>query len=301
MERSWASRGIGVDAFAALAHALPPSELWSLLLAVFERRAAARTPATLTEQWERDGFVRPALVDQRTFVDLDGHLLAAASGFTALELSPLAPLGASSVVSPTSQNKIVSASRGTEVVSDPTNVLALECARRLKHDPGAVVRLATCHRCVRAQPYPRLPGFAPHFRIFCLASAGRERPDRAFLASELARHITTMLAALDRLEAHGYAFGPRAVTLLATDAGAAVADRIAAALPISVMRGALRHPYYDGGLRYQIGVTGPDGTAFPLIDGGAFEWVAALASNARLVYLASGMGAQLAAMVFKVR
>ena len=163
------------------------------------------------------------------------------------------------------------------------------------------MRLATCHRCVRAQPYPRLPGFAPHFRIFCLASAGRERQDQAFIISELALHVTTMLAALDRLEAHGYAFGPRTVTLLATDARAAVAERVATALPGAVTRGVLEHPYYDGGLRYQIGVVGPDGTVLPLIDGGAFEWVAALTSNARLVYLASGMGAQLAATVFKVR
>src|SRR6185369_4684835 len=101
-------------------------------------------------------------------------------------LSPLAPLGVCSAVGRASQNKVVSALRGTEVVADPTNVLALECARRLREDPEQVVRLATCHRAVRAQAHPKLPGYAPHFRIFCLASGGLARKDHAFVVEALA-------------------------------------------------------------------------------------------------------------------
>jgi len=41
------------------------------------------------------------------------------------------------------------------------------------------------------------------------------------------------------------------------------------------------------------------GDDVPLIDGGAFDWVAKLASNRRLVFVASGMGAQLAALLFR--
>jgi hypothetical protein len=37
----------------------------------------------------------------------------------------------------------------------------------------------------------------------------------------------------------------------------------------------------------------------PLIDGGAFDWVGRLASNRRLVFVASGMGSQLAAYLFR--
>jgi hypothetical protein len=70
-----------------------------------------------------------------------------------------------------SQNKVLSALRGTEVVSDPTNVMALECARRLRRNPSTVVRLATSHRCVRAQPIPKRRGLTANFRIFCLVSA----------------------------------------------------------------------------------------------------------------------------------
>src|SRR5204863_6400616 len=91
--RSWTTAGIGEEARAALFEGLPASEVWSLLLDVLARRAAQRTPPGLLQQWERDGFTHPAPIDQRTLNALDGHLLAAAGAFEALELSPLAPLG----------------------------------------------------------------------------------------------------------------------------------------------------------------------------------------------------------------
>jgi hypothetical protein len=154
----WKTAGLDAGAAEALAEGLPASEAWSLLLNIFARRAEGRAPADLLRQWEQDRFVQPAFIDQRTLNALDGHLLAAAEGFEAIELSPLAPLGSCSAVGLASQNKTVSALRGTEVVSDPTNAMALECARRLRRDAGQVVRLATCHRCVRAQTFPSCRG-----------------------------------------------------------------------------------------------------------------------------------------------
>lgn len=296
--RSWATDAIDAAAYAALVERLPASELWSLLLEVMAHRAGRRTPAELLRQWQRDRFTAPAVVDQRALVELDGHLLAAAGRFEAIELSPLAPLGACSAVGPGSQNRIVSALRGTEVVADPTNVLALECARRLRADPAQVVRLATSHRCVRGQEAPKGPGFAQHFRIFCLATAGREREDHAFLIEALSDHIGTHLAALDRLERHGYSLPARRVTVLASDARAALGDRLAAAVAaVPVERRPLAHPYYDG-LRFMINVGAGSETGIPLIDGGAFDWVGKLAANSRLRFVASGMGSQLVAAMF---
>jgi hypothetical protein len=274
------------------------SELWSALLGVVERRAAERTPAQLLAQYERDRFVQPANVDQRTQVAIDGHMLAAAAAFEAIELAPVAPLGTCSVVGLASQNKVLSALRGTEVVSDTTNVMALECARRLRADPAAHVRLATSQRVVRAQQVPKLPGYTQHFRLFTLASAARERKDHAFVVEALAEHIRTLLAVLDRLEAHGYAFPERVLHLRATPARAGLADRIAAAVPLAALREPLDHAYYHG-LRYLIGVRGPDGSEIPLIDGGAFDWLAKLTSNRRLVFVASGMGAGLVPLLFR--
>jgi hypothetical protein len=299
-DRSWATAGLDAAAIAALFEKLPASEVWSLLLEVMDRRATQRSAADVMRQWERDGFTRPAPVDQRTLNALDGHLLAAASAFEAIELSPLAPLGSCSAIAPASQNKIVSALRGTEVVADPTNVFALECARRLREDPNQIVRLATCHRCVRGQEFPKRPGLAQHFRIFCLATSGRERQGHGLLVDALAEHMATHLHALDRLEQHGYVFPNRRVRILARAERAGLADRIAATVQgIPIDRSPLEHAYYDGGLRFMIQAGSTHGDDIPLIDGGVFDWVGRLASNSRLVFVASGMGAQLAAHLFR--
>jgi hypothetical protein len=297
--RRWIVESLGEPAFDKLATGLSGSALQSVLLEVMLQRAASRTPADVLAHYERDGFCRPAAIDQRISVAIDGHLLAAAAAFEAIELSPVAPLAACSSVALTTQHRVLSALRATEIVADPTNVLALECAARLRTGP-APVHLATSQRVIRTQPVPKLPGYGSHFRIFVLASVGIETQDHGFTAAALQSHIRTMLSALDRLEHHGYAFGARRVDLLATIERAGVADRVAAALHgTPVNRKALEHSYYSGGLRYQIWVTTSDGTELPLIDGGAFDWLTKLASNRRAVYIASGAGAQLIAARFR--
>jgi hypothetical protein len=209
-------------------------------------------------------------------------------------------LGASSSVAITSQNRVLSALRMTEVVSDPTNVLALECANRMRGNQGAVAHLATSQRVVRAQPVPKLPGHSQHFRLFTLASGGRETKDHAFTVDTVDRHITTMLRALDRLELHGYSFGRRRVDILATAERQSVGGRIGSLLGVPVDLKQLDHAYYSGGLRYQLWVTAPDGTEIPLIDGGVFDWLARLTSNRRAVFVATGAGSQLIALRFSV-
>lgn len=296
---SWPTHGIDPALLKQLREEIAPTQLWSLLLSIIERRAEVRDAAALARQWEQDRFVEPAYIDQRTSLELDRHLFSAAAEFEAIELSPLAPLGACSVVAPTSQNRVVSTVRGTEVISDPTNVLALESARRLRKDPASIVKLATSHRCVRAQALPKLPGYAAHFRMFCLTTAGHETKDQAFTVDALIDHVRTHMRALQLLEQHGYAFPGRAVTLLSTPERRFLADRVAAALgEIEVKHEPLTKEYYNG-LRFMINVRGEQGE-FPLVDGGAFDWVAKLASNRKLAFVASGMGSQLVAYVFNL-
>ena len=297
--RPWATAGLPPGAYEALADGLPASRLWSLLLEVAEARAAGRRTADLVEQWERDRFVQPGVVDQRSLLEVDRLLLAAAAAFESIELSPVAPLGVCSSMGHASQNKVLSTLRGTEVVSDPTNVMALECAGRLRRDRATVVRLATSHRCVRAQEIPKGRGFTASFRLFCLATAGLERQNHAFVVEAVAEHITTMLHALDQLEEHGFAFPDRRITVLATDECAALGDRIVARIgQAASTRAILDNPYYKG-LRFQIAARSSDGTEIPLADGGAFDWVAKLTSNQKAVFVASGVGSQLAPVLFR--
>lgn len=295
----WVVDRIGAPAFERLATELAGSELQSVLLEVVRRRAQSRSPADVLAQYRRDGFCKPAAVNQRTSVALDGHLLAAAQGFEAVELSPVAPLGVCSAVALTDQNRVLSALRSTEVVSDPTNVLAVECAERLRASPAAAAHLATSQRVIRAQPVPKGAGYAPHFRIFVLASGGVEAKDHAFAVETMVFHVRTILGALDRLERHGYAFGKRRVDVLATPERGKLGNRVAEALGGLATRKTLEHPYYSGGLRYMLWVTAPDGAEIPLVDGGAFDWLAKLTSNRRAVFVATGAGAQLIAFRFR--
>ena len=280
--------------FDRLSRELSASELQSVLHEVMRVRAEARKASDLVTQYARDPFCRPSAVDPRELRAVEGHWLAVAAerGFSPIELSPVAPLGSSSAIALTSQARILSALRATEVASDPTNVLALECAQRMRAQ-SETLHLATCQRVVRAQPVPNVPGFAQHFGIGVLASGGLEEKDHAFTVRTLVLHVQTMLGVLDRLEAHGYAFGQRRLDVLATDARARLGDRVAAEVASGASRKPLTHEYYSGGLRYMLWVTAPDGAEVPLVDGGTFDWLVRLTSNRRAVYVASGGGSQL--------
>jgi hypothetical protein len=296
--RSWASKQVDADALEALQQGLAPNELWSLLLDVSAARAKQRTSGSLREQWDKDRFVAPSYVDQRKQLEIDRLLLDVATGFEALELSPVAPLGVCTSVAPGSQNRIVATMRGTEVVSDPTNVLALESAKRLRRDPKGVVRLATNHRCVRAQALPKGPGFAAHFKLFCLTTAGHETANHGLLVGALIEHIRFHLDAFARLDDLGFELGQSRVRLLSTPARAHLADRIAEAIPtVKMERQSLEQTYYHG-LRFMIGATAKNGDEIALSDGGAFDWLERLMSNRRMAFVASAIGSQRIAAVF---
>ena len=104
-----------------------------------------------------------------------------------------------SAVATVSQNKILSTTRGVEVVSDGTNVLALECAlrRRAARSKGedAHIKLAASLRVVRAQQFEGARSFA-HFRLLHLCSAGRDSGTSQFVFDALVEHVAIQLGAL---------------------------------------------------------------------------------------------------------
>lgn len=301
--QDWRVNGLEPAAVEALAHGLPGSALSSLLMTVFEARATARRPADVMQQWQRDRFVKPSPIDQRASMTLQLQLLELAAEFEAIELSPLAPLAACTSVTGTSQQRIVSSLRSTEVVSDPSNVLALECARRLRDDASRIVRLATAQRCVRAQPVPGRPGLAAHFGIFCLGSAGLEREDHGFTVDELVVHLAFYLRAWDAMKSRGFALGGRTVRLMASADRERLADRIEQRLhefdaSVQVERSVLSSTYYAG-LRFMIDAHDSASGRIPLIDGGAFDWLHPLSANRKMVFIASALGTQLALHLFE--
>jgi hypothetical protein len=103
-------------------------------------------------------------------------------GFEELILAPHAPLGTSSVLGRFSQDRVMTTIGDTEVISDSTNVLALECAHRRRapatRRQQSPIRLAASHRMLR-------PREGAHFGLLALCTAGRNRGSFAFEVSAL--------------------------------------------------------------------------------------------------------------------
>jgi hypothetical protein len=150
------------------------------------------------QRWRQDRFVMPSASDPRKVWRTEARLWALLpEEFTGVELSPVTPLGTCTALGPVSQNRVISTIRGSEVVSDPTNVLAVEAAwrRREAAANAAPVHLACCHTVLRAQPFDA-PGAFQHFRLFALVTSARDRGSAATEAAMLVTHLTFWTEAL---------------------------------------------------------------------------------------------------------
>lgn len=278
---------------------LSPSASTPLLLALARAQASRRRPADLLEQLRSDAFVTPAVVDQREAHALDGLAFEATREYEAILLSPVAPLGSCSVVAPTSQDRTLSANRGTEVVSDPTNVLALVAARRLTGYGGegaarAAVRLCTIHQVLRAQAVPPIPGYSRHFRMLALAEAGAAQPDHRLEVDAVCRAARAFERLLDLLPRLGGRATERHATVHVLPGQRALGDRLerslAEAIPsFRLSRDEDLKPYYAGA-RLTLDAKSPSGDVLNIADVGLFDWMEKLTSNRTNRFVAAGFG-----------
>jgi hypothetical protein len=293
------SRLAGVpDLVGVLAERLSPTDLQSLLLEVYRRRAAKVTPAQLLEQYEQNRFVRPSEADPGAVAGFDRLAVAQLpAGYEQIELAPVAPLGTIGSLTGLSQDWAVSTIRNTEVVSDSTNVLALECASRRRRNRHRVVRLCASHRLLRTRIMP--PGFFQHFRLFGLCTAGRDIGSLGFEAETLAEHVSFYLRVLTET---GLDVRRARVTLAEPDGQGMLAplqegvfEPISRRFPGVVFeldpdprsgRG-----YYVG-VRFQIYATGRDGDEAHVADGGFTTWTQALLSDRKERLLTSAIGSE---------
>ena len=103
------------DLLDVLAERLAPTDLQSLLLEVYRKRATRQTPARLLAQYERSRFVRPSAASPRAAVEFDRLAFSlAAPSFEPIELSPVCPLGTTSAVSSVDQNSTIATIRRSE-------------------------------------------------------------------------------------------------------------------------------------------------------------------------------------------
>jgi len=289
------------DIVHALSDRLSPTDLQSLLLEVYRTKAARISPAELLARYEHDRFVRPSALGAEAmsaFDQLAWSLLPA--DYDALGLSPLCPLGTSSVVGTVDQNKVVSAVRTGEVVADSTNVLALECAlrrRALLSDPATrrtPVCLATSQEQVRAQGLGE--GHTAHFRLLALCAANRDAGSFAFESSTLVEHITYLGALVGRVQP-----GWRLDVAVTDLAGRSehlerqVLGPLTERLPGATVRSYPDRPsgrgYYVDAC-YKLFARREDGVSLELGDGGCTTWTRQLLSNDKERLVIGGLGVE---------
>ena len=294
---------------------LAPTDLQSLLLAVFHRRAARQTPRRVLEQYAQNPFVRPAPVAAGALLELDRLALrVAAPAFEALDLAPLAPLGTCSALAPLDQNRVVSTIRNTEVVADATNVLALECALRRRaqrnergtaHEP---VRICASHRLVRAQRYTG-PHLRAHFRMFSLCTAGWTAGLGAFEVPALTEQLGFYLRFLAGVAELGYPLADVriAFTPLADEAARSILQQqviapVAAQFPqarLEIDPHPTTTPGYYQWVRFQIYARDMQDTQVMVGDGGFTDWTQQLLSDRHERLLTSGIATERVATLFR--
>jgi hypothetical protein len=257
---------------------LSPTDLQTVLLDVARTRSARVDAARLRQRWADDRFAQPAQVDPRRLAGLLARVWELLpTEFAGVELSPVTPLGTCGALGPVDQNRIVSTVRGSEVVSDPTNVLALEAAHRRRSTPEDL-HLAAHHRVLRAQRFP--PGYSAHFALLALVSSGRDRGSSGTELDFLRRHLTAWRTLLDDTLGRG-----QFLISYSTYGDPLLAGRIADQLEPDL--GEL-HPAaeplsgggYYAGLRFTITAPTADGVV-EIGDGGLTDWTARLAADAK--------------------
>jgi hypothetical protein len=280
-ERVW--RALPDGTRAALESGMPATDLQTLLLSVARARAAAVTPATLLRRWSEDRFVRPSTHDPRRVVAAQARLWELLpQHVTGVELSPVAPIGTITALAPLQQHRVVTTTRSSEVVSDPTNALAVEAALRRRGRKNGRVDLAAYHRVVRAQRFG--PGYAAHFALFALVSSTRAGASGTAEASLLIDHLRYWQRVLAAFLPHlpvrieVTVFHDRTLSeRLADTVMPAIADG-----PVPVMENPVRTQgigYYRGAaLKLWAYV---DGTPVDLGDGGLTDWTARLLGDAK--------------------
>ncbi|MDX6487322.1 MAG: hypothetical protein QOF43_2475 [Gaiellaceae bacterium] len=251
------ARDAGVpDLVDVLADRLAPTDLQSVLIAVARRRADGTSPADVLRRYQEDRFSRPANVSPEALRAVEAIAFEELpAGFERIELSPVCPLGTSAALGGVSQDRILTTTRGTEVMSDPTSVLALECALRRRTDRSRPVRLAASQRVLRTPPVE--PPLTQHFHLFVLCSAGRREDEDAFLAE----HLRFYERLLDRAAR-----------------GAVEADPTP------------RKQTYYSGKAFGITVAGLE-----VVEGGFVDWTARLLGDRKERLLTSGIGLELLA------
>lgn len=193
---------------------IEPTDIQSLLLILYENLTRRMTTKDIIDQYRQNRFVQPCDLSQKELFGFDNLIFGVIpKEFESIELSPVSPLGANSILTKINQKNVLSTVRNIEVVADTTMSLALECTRKrnqlLRDNPinSQEINLCASHRCIRLQQFAKNLGFTPHFRVFGVCTAGRDVGHEKFESENLLRHVSVYLDVLEMANKNGYFSG----------------------------------------------------------------------------------------------
>lgn len=284
---------------------LSGTELNSLLLEVFNKQIEERTAPEMLKLYRHNRFVKPADLPVLKLREAEIHLLQIfqADGFEPVELSPVSVLGSCAVVAPADQKKILSALRGTEVLADATNAIALHISE-LKQShvwkPKSLhekLRFGTIQRHVRTQAISG-KGFTPHFKIGCLVTSGMDAGSFLFEKEALSEHVGVMKKIFE-----GYYHVDHLSFRLICRKGYADASRLARevkqylelqhpGIGVAVVENPEKEIGYYKGIQYKVDIS-VKGKTYEIGDGGFTDWTQQLLQNKKERLLITGFGFEL--------
>ncbi len=286
-----------------LAYNLSSSQLNSLLMEVYRIKTDEISPTELLHLYGTNRFVQPASSNLQEHLRLEMCLynIAESFSFIPLDLPPVAILGSCSVMAPVNQNKVISALRGTEVVADATNSMALHiCSLKKDMKPQndefkENFKFCNIHHHIRTQQFTEA-GFRPHFKVFSLVTSGRDHGSYNFEIDNILEHITVYKKILNEL------FNIRNIKIKLIeskgfDAGKIIIREINKHLKKNMSeivvdienRNENDNNQYYRGIQFKLSAIFKD-SEYEIIDGGFVNWSQQLLSDKKERLLTSGLG-----------
>ena len=279
-------------------YTLPSSDFNSLMMEVYQSQANKAAPTQMVKAFQTNRFSAPSELDPVAYHILETEFLSAAQklGIKTVLLSPSAPFASSSVFGYVDQNNVVSATRGTEILSDPTNMLSIIIAEQLKNkktDNKTPIHYCTTARVLRAQAFPNTKRLFAHFGVFCIVSSGKDRGsyicEKALFLKQLAFYKKQLLEKYDTKfsivlqKRRGYTDGDGFFD--------GMAELIRNELPDIPLSFDMKHEdnnYYKG-INFIINME-KDGNKMEIGSGGFVDWIQRMTNNKKERCLISGIG-----------
>jgi len=256
-----------------------------------------KNAAQILKDYCRNRFAKPSSVDPIQFAEINLLLLKLANneGFEILEFSPLSPLGTSSIHKTINQNNIVSALRRVEVVSDITNVMALEISKRIKENSSIdKIDLAASHRLTRGQGFDNRE-YTAHFKVIGMVSSWKDKGKFKGEEDALIKHITTyvkMFKDVYQIPIKELELNLNVLSNIDNIDFNKFVERVSnciEGLSVNVVLIENSNNYYSN-IKFGIKLKSMD---YPIIDGGFVNWVSTFTQNKKRRLLISGIGTEL--------